>query len=222
MSNVWKNPIFDRTLDDVTFAIRKIAEWKKNHTHRGDIKVEGDKLVLQDGGMVYIEDESLILINEDGVAYVEDDKLIAQLGVVYDLKGCLNLSDISRIEGNIAYLAEQLTKNRYPIVVNSKEWSGDSLPTAQDMSRIASNIRSMIDEFAKSSKSTVVPEVMLSYTDINALEYNLYLLKELLDVMVGGFIKLGNYNCGSTDYDSGATTLLPKYQKTCNAPPPRS
>lgn len=198
MPNVWKEPIFDRTLDDVTFAIRKITEWKKTHAHAGDIKVEGDKLVLQDGGTVNIEDDSLILINEDGVAYVEDDKLIAQLGVVYDLKGCLNLSDISRIEGNIAYLAEQLTRNRYYIVVNSKEWSGDSLPTAQDMSRIASNIRSMINEFAKSSKSTTVPDVMLSYEDINALEYNLYLLKQLLEVMVEGFIKSGTHKCGAT------------------------
>ena len=198
MSNIWKNPIFDRTLDDVTFAIEKIAEWKKKHIHSGDIHVEGDSLVLQDGGTVYIEDDSLILVNEDGVAYVEDDKLIAQLGVVYDLKGCLNLSDISRIEGNIAYLAERLTQNRYPIVVNTKEWSGDGLPTAQDMARIARNIRSMIDEFAKSGKSIAVPDVMLSHEDINVLEYNLYLLKQLLDAMVEGFIKSGTQKCGAT------------------------
>ena len=28
--------------------------------------------------------------------------------VVHDLKGCLNVSDLNRIEGNIKYLAEQI------------------------------------------------------------------------------------------------------------------
>ena len=42
MANVWRNPIFDRTLEDVEFAIQKIAEWKKSHTHSTDIKVEND------------------------------------------------------------------------------------------------------------------------------------------------------------------------------------
>ena len=198
MPNVWKEPIFDRTLDDVTFAIRKIAEWKKSHTHVGEVAVEGNKLVLQDEGTAYIEDDSFVLTNENGVAYVEDDKLIAQLGVVYDLKGCLNLSDISRIDGDIAYLAERLTQYRYPVVANSREWDGNDLPTAQDLSRIARNIRSMIDEFARSSKSTTIPDSVLSYADINALEYNLYLLKQLLDAMVEGFVKSGTNKCGAT------------------------
>lgn len=198
MANVWRDPIFDRTLSDVTFAIRKISEWKLSHTHSGDIAVEDDKLILRDDGTAYIDDDSFVLYNEDGVAYVEDDRLVAQLGVVYDLKGCLNLSDISRIEGNTAYLAEKLMQNRYDVVVNSKEWAGDGLPTAQDMKRIADNIRSLIGEFAKSGKSVTVPDVMLSYEDINALEYNLYLLKELFDAMVASFIKSGTNKCGAT------------------------
>ena len=198
MANVWKDPIFDRTLDDVTFAIRKIAEWKQSHTHAGDIRVEDDRLVLRDDGTVYVTDESLILHNEDGVAYVKDGVLIVQLGVVYDLKGCLNLSDISRIEGNIAYLAEKLTQNRYDILVNSKEWAGDGLPTAQDMSRIGGNIRSLISGFAKSFEATTVPDLMLSFEDINALEHNLYLLKQLFDAMVASFIKSGTYKSGAT------------------------
>ena len=162
MANVWKDPIFDRTQEDVTFAIRKIAEWKESHTHSANIKVVNDNLILNDDGTAYVNDDSFVLHNEDGVAYVEDNVLVAQLGVVYDLKGCLNLSDISRIERNIAYLEERLTRNRYPIVVNTKEWVDEDMPTAQDMSRIADNIRSIISGFAKSSESGTVPDVMLS------------------------------------------------------------
>ena len=198
MANVWKEPIFDRTREDVNFAIQKIAEWKQNHAHIGDIRVENDRLVVRDDGTTYVADDSLILHNKDGVAYVEDGVLVAQLGVVYDLKGCLNLSDLSRIEGNVAYLAEKLTQYRYDVVANTREWAGEDLPTTMDMSRIGDNIRSLISEFAKSSKSTTVPDVMLSYADINALEYNRYLLKQLLDAMVEGFIESGTYKCGAT------------------------
>lgn len=197
MANVWREPIFDRTLEDVTFAIQKIAEWKKAHTHSADVKVENDKLVLYDEGTAYVADDAFVHVNNNGVAYVEDGVLVTQLGVVYDLKGCLNLSDISRIEGNTAYLAEKLKQNRYYIVVDTKEWAKDSLPTGQDMSRIAGNIRSLIDKFAKSSESVNVPDTMLSYEDINALERNLYILKQMLDVMVESFIKSGTHKCGA-------------------------
>ena len=198
MANVWREPIFDRTLNDVTFALLKIAEWKKAHTHKADVKVENDKLVLYDEGTAYVEDDSFVHLNSNGVAYVEDDVLVTHLGVVYDLKGCLNLSDISRIEGNTAYLAERLTEYRYSLNVDSREWERDGLPTAQDMSRIVSNIRSLISGFVKPRDAAIVPDGMLSYTDINALEYNLHLLKQLLDAMVEGYIKSGTHKCGAT------------------------
>ena len=195
MANIWRDPIFDRTSTDVAFAIKQIAAWKESHTHLGDIVVEADKLVIN-GGEVAMGDESVVW-NTDGVTYVEDDALVVQFGIVHDLKGCLNLSDITRIEDNITYLASRLTQYRYSLDVNTKEWTKDSLPTVQDMKRIGANIRSLIDKFAKSRESVAVPDVMLSYVDINALEYNLHLLKELLDAMELSFIKAGTYKSGA-------------------------
>jgi hypothetical protein len=201
MANVWRNPIFDRTLDDVTFAVQQIEAWKKSHSHSVDLKIENDKLILNGGGVSYVNNNAFVL-QDDGAAFVENEVLIVELGTVYNLKGCLNLSDITRIEDNIAYLSERLTSYRYSIDTNSKEWTQGDLPTAQDMKRIGANIRSIFSGFATPSESDTIPDVMLSYEDINALERNLYLLKQLLDAMELSFIKSGTHK-------SGATTRLP-------------
>ena len=197
MANIWRNPIFDRTKADVDFAIQQIEAWKKSHTHSIDLKIENDKLVLQGDGVAYVNDDAFVL-EGGGAVSVKNEVLVLELGVVHDLKGCLNLSDITRIEDNISYLATRLTKYLYPIDVYSKEWTQDSLPTAQDMKRIGDNIRSMINGFAKSCESEIVPYLMLSYEDVNTLERNLYLLKELLDAMESSFIKSGTYKSGAT------------------------
>lgn len=196
MASIWRDPIFDRTSHDIAFALQKIAEWKKGHTHSADVEVVHDSVKINEGE-VSTSGESVAL-SADGIAYAENDALVVQLGGVYDLKGCLNLSDITRIEDNITYLSEKLTKYRYPIVSNSKEWTKDSLPNAQDMSRIADNIRSLFKGFVP----TIVPDVpniMLSYADVNTLERNLNELRELLDAMECSFITSGTTTSGATN-----------------------
>ena len=195
MANIWRDPIFDRTSADVAFAIRQIAAWKESHTHSGDVVVETDKIVIN-GGNVSVGEDSVVL-QTNGVAYIEDS-LMVQFGGVYDLKGCLNLSDITRIEDNISYIADRLIQSHYPVVVASKEWTKTDLPNANDMKRIAKNIQSIINGFVSPIKKVEIPETMLSYQDINNLEHNLYLLKELLDIMSTSFIPSGTNKCGDT------------------------
>ena len=195
MANIWRDPIFDRTSADVAFALRQIAAWKESHTHSGDVVVENDKMIIN-GGEVVINDDSVVL-QTNGVTYVEDDALIVQFGVVHDLKGCLNLSDIIRIEDNISYIASYLKQYQYPVVVDSKVWVQSDIPNIVDMKRITNNIRSMWGGFVTPSGVVSMSDTMLSYEDINALEYNLYLLKALLDTMQGSFIKSGTHKCGA-------------------------
>ena len=195
MANIWRKPIFDRTSSDVAFAIMKISEWKQNHTHAADIEVDDEKIVINEGEVVTNEDS--VELKTDGLAYVEDDTLVAQFGAVYDLKGCLNLSDITRIEDNIEYLSSQLKAYKSPTIIHCKEWSKNGLPTAMDMERIGANIRSLFTGYYTPSGATEVPYLILSYEDINALEHNLYLLKELLDAMKGSFVISGTQKCGT-------------------------
>ena len=61
MTNVWKDPVFDRTVEDVTLAIQKIANWKNYHTHSVEVRVENDALVLRDEGTAYVTDVAFVL-----------------------------------------------------------------------------------------------------------------------------------------------------------------
>lgn len=201
MAIVWRKPIFDRTEEDVDFAIRKISEWKKSHTHSTDIIVENDTMVVRDNGSAYVADDKLMFQSE-GTARIEDDVLIVHVGDVYDLKGCLNLSDITRIEDNITYLAEKMESYTYSPSIYGKQWNKSDMPNENDISRIVENIRALIIAFYSPDNPPSLPSSMLSYRDINAIEENLYLIKQLLDNMENSFGKVGTIK-------SGATTFLP-------------
>lgn len=198
MANIWRDPIFDRTSQDVAFALQQIAAWKQSHTHAADVKVDSEKLSLNADGTVSVTNDSAVL-DVGGNTRVENNVLVVEFGVVGDLKGCLNLSDITRIEDNITYLSDALTKHRYPIDSSSRKWMADSLPTDKDIKRIIANIRSIFSEFATPINSAALPETMLSYQDVNIIEQNLYLLKQLLDAMEASFIKSGAYKSGATN-----------------------
>ena len=198
---VWKDPVFDRTLEDVEKAIQKISDWKKGHSHYVEIKVEDDALVVKDEGTVYTTDTELIL-QDEGAVYVEDGILLLDIDDVYDLKGCLNLADLNRIEGNIAYLAGKMESYSYSPNIHEKKWTKFDMPNQNDMSRIVDNIRSLISAYYSPDNPPTLPTTMLSYNDINAIEKNLYLIKELLDCMRKSFKTVGTIK-------SGATTFLP-------------
>lgn len=197
MANIWKNPIFDRTLEDVNLAIEKIAAWRNHHTHSVEVRVENDALVLQDEGTAYVTDDEFVLEN-DGAVSVEDGVLALDIDDVYDLKGCLNLSDLNRIEGNIAYLAELMESFSYSPNIHGKQWSIADMPTQNDMERIIENIRALISAYYSPDAPPSLPITMLSYADINAIEENLYLIKQLLDYMQSSFKKVGTIKSGST------------------------
>ena len=198
MANIWRDPIFDRTSSDVAFALRQISAWKKSHSHVGDVKIDNDKVNITAEGETYVANDAVVLQNNARTS-VDNHTLVLELGVVYDLKGCLNLSDITRIEDDIAYLSNLLGGYHFPIAINSKEWTTAGLPTANDMKRIGNNIRSLFNGFYTPSGVSPIPDVILSYQDVNALEYNLYLLKQLVDAMLSAFIQSGTYKCGATN-----------------------
>lgn len=197
MASVWREPIFDRTLEDVEFAIQKLAEWKQGHTHTTDILVGEDALIVDQVDAAYVNDDKFVT-EHDGVAYVDNDVLYIRVGDVYELKGCFNLLDLNRIEGNIAFLAEKMESFSYSPSIRDKQWDRVGMPNQNDMSRIIENIRSLISAFYSPDNPPPLPTTMLSYKDINAIEENLYLLKQLLDSMQSSFKQLGTIRSGST------------------------
>lgn len=151
----WRTPVFDRTREDVEYAIKTIAEWV-------NADVSGNPLAI------------------------------------HDLKGCLNVSDINRIEGNIAYLTEELNACGYYPDVATKEWTNSNLPNEADISRILYNIRAIIESFYQQSKAPSVPASLHGYEEVNSVEENLFLIKELLDCMMNSFKKSGTHQSGKS------------------------
>ena len=138
-AKIWIDPIFDRTTADVTFALQQIAAWKKSHSHAGDVKTTNDQVHVSTEGETYVDGNTLVLRTTDRTS-IENNHLVLELGVVYDLKGCLNLSDITRIEDDIEYLSNLLIGYHFPISINSKEWTTAGLPNSNDMKRIGNKI----------------------------------------------------------------------------------
>lgn len=201
MSSVWRKPIYDRTQDDINFAINKIAEWIVYNISSAEydekVRIENEKLILQEGQIKNVDEQSLVL-DGDGRAIVDNDALVVKIGVVYDLKGCLNTIDINRIEENIAFLSERLLEYSYPSTVSTKQWATDNLPTKIDIERIINNVRSLISSFYQVSDAPPLPNEILSYNDINQLEKNIDLIRYLLDCMVSSFRQSGAYKSGAT------------------------
>ena len=151
----WKTPIFDRTQEDVEYAIRKIAEWIASDINSASI-------------------------------------------VGYDLKGCLNVSDINRIEGNISYLADQLRSYSYPTDTSSKSWGITDMPNQSDITRIINNIKSLIDSFYQHPNAPALPGGMQGYNEVNSIEENLSLINGLIEAMVNSFRKSGTFKAGGS------------------------
>ena len=201
MANIWREPIFDRTAEDVELAIQKLTEWKKNHTHSTDVQVEDGVFIMGGEGAAYLNNEEFVL-EADGIAYIEDGVLVVHIGDVYELKGCLNLLDLNRIEDNITFLAESIESLGYSPNIHGKQWNRVDMPNQNDMSRIVDNIRNLIESFYPPDHPPSLPSTMLSYNDINAIEENLYLIKQMLDCMQSSFKKVGTIK-------SGSRTILP-------------
>lgn len=114
----------------------------------------------------------------------------------YDLKGCFNASDLYRIETDIKVLSDTLSTLYYFPYITHKEWSIYELPDVTDVSRIIGNVRKIISAYFQYDDAPALPETMLTYQQINDIERNLYLLKEILDNMMSSFRECGNFNCG--------------------------
>lgn len=99
---------------------------------------------------------------------------------IADLKGCLNVSDLNRIEGNMAYLAETLNGLMYSVTISVRLWNRSEMPLQKDIRRILFNLTALTAAYYQ-PEEPAVPPAMSTYEEINAVEYLLELLKRRLD-----------------------------------------
>jgi hypothetical protein len=106
----------------------------------------------------------------------------------HELKGCLNVSDLNRIENNLGYLIE-LVKELDPEETEidyyvKTDWSVTDIPNISDIERILGALRYIRAKCDIPLSQTPVPDTMLHFDDINKVEENLNLLRsKLLEVV---------------------------------------
>lgn len=110
---------------------------------------------------------------------------------VIELKGCLNLSDITRIEDNIKYLSDALNALGYHSHIFYKTWAIDGLPDINDVRRILNNVLEIIESYHQPNDVPFIPNSLLTYQDVNSLELNLFKIKQMIDSMIMSFPKSG-------------------------------
>lgn len=114
-----------------------------------------------------------------------------------DLKGCLNVSDLNRIESNTRYLSDKLIELCYfNTTSTSTAWAMTALPYVSHINRIITNVRILWGKYHKPLGAVDLPDTLLNFEQVNAIEKNLYLIKEMLDDMIASFRECGTFSCG--------------------------
>lgn len=113
-----------------------------------------------------------------------------------EFKGCINVTDIRRIENNTRYLADELIKLYYFNTLTTYSWDLSSIPYLAHINRIINNVGILWGKYHKPNGSVELPPTLLHYEHANAIEKNLYLIKEMLDNMISSFRECGTFQCG--------------------------
>lgn len=114
-----------------------------------------------------------------------------------DFKGCFNANDLLRIENNTRYLADALNNLCYRNSISTtSNWTTNSIPDVTNIVRVINNVSKLITAYYKPNNAPNMPTTLLTYEQANALEKNLYLLKQMLDNMIASFRECGTFGCG--------------------------
>lgn len=113
-----------------------------------------------------------------------------------ELKGCFNVTDINRIENNVRYIADRLNVLKYTNTIETKSWDMYGLPNITEIARLISNVSKIIDAYYRPANSPELPNTLLTFEQVNALEKMLYMIKHLIDNEENEFRHCGTFNCG--------------------------
>ncbi len=122
-----------------------------------------------------------------------------QTPTVTELKGCLNATDLNRIEANTKYISQFIREYGFQTNVTTKvDWTDECLPNVDDVNRIIDNIEEIRNKYYEPAGMPSLPQTMVSFSDINAIEQSLLLFREMLLGMVGAFRRSGTFVSGSS------------------------
>ena len=113
-----------------------------------------------------------------------------------EYKGCFNVSDINRIENNVRYVADRLNVLKYTNTIETKSWTFYGVPDTTEITRLINNVTKLISAYYKPEGSPALPNTLLTYEQVNALEKILYMIKSLIDTEENQYRYCGTITCG--------------------------
>lgn len=112
-------------------------------------------------------------------------------------KGCFNAKDLLRLEDNTRYLADELIKLYYfNNISTTHSWAQSYLPNTTHVARVIDNVNKLLSAYQKPKNIPTLPTTLLTYEQVNAIEKNLFMIKEMLDNMIASFRQCGTFGCG--------------------------
>lgn len=128
------------------------------------------------------------------------DVIEAENWLLEEPKGCYNYTDLNRIENNTKYVMEEMLDRKIirvpPSLSFKTNWKQSDIVDIDNMHRIIGNIILLMDlsnELIKNQFSIIYLSSQITYTLANAMEYNLYLMKNQPDLPVQKFlVKINN------------------------------
>lgn len=116
----------------------------------------------------------------------------------YELKGCLNFTDLQRICRNIKYLSDRLNELYYRNSTgNVPFWNIGRIPTVTDVEKILNDVISLTKAYPTRENAPTVPDTMLTFDDINTIEELLQIIFDNISLMEKSFKKCGTIQCNS-------------------------
>lgn len=115
------------------------------------------------------------------------------------LKGALNASDLNRVEGNCATVAEEIA-----VVADVKSWGESDIPRVSDYQRILSNVKKIREGYALMHDTPETPVPPLNdFQKWNDIERILYDVDYIYSRVEAGY----NY-CGTELYAGEGTGII--------------
>ena len=168
---MWLSPITDRTLEDVRYAESKVKEWiaaySRGETPTPAVTIEG-------------YESSWIRLSSHPWGDMSDTYWGDLAPTVPpDLKGCVNASDLNRIEGNLDYLNQRIVfKGGFPGSMVVKTWERGEVVLKSDVRRLVKNARGVAHLYGLYGVVPIPLVTIEGYEDMNNLEIMTQLAKE--------------------------------------------
>ena len=135
-------------------------------------------------------------LREKGYAAMTATERIQWLG---NMKGAYNFTDLNRVEGAVAYIAQKLTALGYPFSPTVKlNWSMEDIPTKADMLRYFGNVASLRTQLPVYTGISTAPSAgeSLDYSKANELEKVLLEINYRVDMIPESWIYSGEIFSG--------------------------